>query len=401
MRNVAKPKEFGIYIHWPFCAAKCPYCDFNSHVRHNGVDQDMFLDAYKQETAHMASLVPGRTVSSIFFGGGTPSLMDVATVEELLNTIANHWNIDQDVEITLEANPSSVDASRFAGYQSAGINRVSLGVQSLIDTELKFLGRLHTAEEAIRAIEIAQNNFQRMSFDMIYARPGQSLASWEKELNIAIGLAADHLSLYQLTIEQGTPFFGLHEAGKFQIPEEDCAADLYELTSAITADAGFSNYEISNYAKPGHECRHNLIYWRGQEYAGIGPGAHGRLQTNRGRLATATIRNPEEWWQKAMSSGDGLDDEIYLDPEEHADEFLLMGLRLAEGFDPRAYEEICGRAVLEEKILFLEQLGMLETLPSGKIRATNKGFLVLDAVVADLASEPSLFDLRSFDIKPE
>ncbi len=377
---------FGVYVHWPFCAAKCPYCDFNSHVRHNPIDQKTFAEAYAAELTHMASIAPGREVTSIFFGGGTPSLMEVATVETILHEISRHWSIAAGAEISLEANPTSVDASRFAEYRSAGINRVSLGIQSLDDKELKFLGRMHNAYEARRAIEIAHDSFERMSFDLIYARPGQTLDDWQTELEEAISLTADHLSLYQLTIEQDTPFFKLHERGKFRVPEEERAAQLYELTQDITAIAGFETYEISNHAKPGTQCQHNLIYWRGQEYAGVGPGAHGRLHTNYGRLATATLRNPEDWWQQAMVKGHGLEEEVYLGSEEHADELILMGLRLAEGFNPLRYEAITGLQLPEDKIRFLENIGMVKQLPNGNIRATQNGFLVLDAVVADIAS---------------
>ncbi|MEM7068831.1 MAG: radical SAM family heme chaperone HemW [Pseudomonadota bacterium] len=382
----ASQTAFGVYVHWPFCAAKCPYCDFNSHVRHNPVEQNVFVEAYAEEIAHMAAIAPGREVTSIFFGGGTPSLMEPKTVETILSEIAKKWPVSSKVEITLEANPSSVDATRFAGYRSAGVNRVSLGVQSLDDEQLKFLGRLHNAKEAMVAISIAREIFPRMSFDMIYSRPKQSAEAWRTELEKAISLAADHLSLYQLTIEQGTPFFDLHERGKFKIPDEERAAELYELTQEVTTAAGFETYEISNHAKPGDECLHNLVYWRGQEYAGIGPGAHGRLLTNRGRLATATIRNPEDWWQQAMVKGHGIEDEAYLERDEHADELILMGLRLSEGFDPSRFEAIAGYALPEGKIRFLEEIEMIEQLPTGKIRATPKGFLVLDAVVADIAS---------------
>lgn len=391
MKMISETKAFGVYVHWPFCAAKCPYCDFNSHVRHEPIDQAMFADAFRQEISHMAAMAPGREVTSIFFGGGTPSLMEVSTLEAILDEIAKRWSVSSDVEISLEANPQSVDASRFAGYHKAGVNRVSLGVQSLRDDQLKFLGRLHNADEARRAIETAREHFPRISFDLIYARPEQTTQAWEKELREAIELAADHLSLYQLTIEHGTAFFDLHERGKFKIPNEDRSAELYELTQAITGDAGFETYEISNHAKPGSECQHNLVYWRGQEYAGIGPGAHGRLHTNEGRLATATIKNPENWWQQVMVKGHGIEDQECLDREEHADELIIMGLRLAEGFDPARYMEISGQELPADKINFLQGLGMIDELPNGKLRATQKGFLVLDAVVADLASDAPEF----------
>ncbi len=377
---------FGIYIHWPFCAAKCPYCDFNSHVRHNGVDQEMFVDAYKKEIAHMASLSPNREVTSIFFGGGTPSLMEPRTVETILAEISKHWAVSEACEISMEANPSSVEAERFRAYRSAGVNRVSLGVQSLEDAQLKFLGRLHSASEAIKAIEIARETFPRISFDLIYARPEQTAEAWEVELKTALELSADHLSLYQLTIEQGTAFFDLRERGKLSPLAEDPSAELYELTQDITNAAGFETYEISNHAKPGSECQHNLVYWRGQDYAGIGPGAHGRLSVNEGRLATETIRNPEAWWQQVMVKDHGMLEKFVLLPVEHADELLLMGLRLAEGFDPSRYEALSHQSFEPEKISFLEKLNMIETLKDGRIRATPKGFLLLDAVVADLAS---------------
>lgn len=386
---------FGVYVHWPFCAAKCPYCDFNSHVRHEPVDQQLFLDAYRREIAYMASMAPGRTVTSIFFGGGTPSLMKPETVSGVLNEIAKHWTVSSDAEISLEANPQSVDAKRFAGYRSAGVNRVSLGVQSLDDAQLKFLGRLHNSNEALAAIEVARTQFDRMSFDMIYARPGQKSKDWEKELTAAIDLAVDHLSLYQLTIEPGTPFFDLRDAGKLNPLEEDLSAELYELTQQITTAAGFETYEISNHAKSGAQCEHNLVYWRGNDYAGIGPGAHGRLLTNEGKVCTATVRNPEDWWQQTMVKGHGIEEKIALTRDERADEFLLMGLRLAEGIDLRRYEEIAGSRLQSEKINFLEQIGMIEQLGNYRIRVSQKGFLVLDAVVADLASEVSAVDLAT------
>ena len=377
---------FGVYIHWPFCQSKCPYCDFNSHVRHNGVDQKMFVDAYVKEISHMASLAPNREVTSIFFGGGTPSLMEPQTVDTILSTISSNWSVSDDCEVSMEANPSSVEAGRFQAYREAGVNRVSLGVQSLDDDQLRFLGRLHSADEAVKAIEIARETFPRISFDLIYARPEQTAAEWEAELKSAIELSADHLSLYQLTIEQGTAFFDLHERGKLQPLEENPAADLYELTQDITRNAGFQTYEISNHAKPGAECKHNLVYWRGQDYAGIGPGAHGRLSVNEGRLATAAIKNPEEWWQQVMVQNHGMEESITLLPAEHADELLLMGLRLAEGFDPSRYEDLMKQGFEPEKVSFLENLGMVKTLDDGRIRATPKGFLLLDAVVADMAT---------------
>jgi oxygen-independent coproporphyrinogen-3 oxidase len=379
-------QAFGVYVHWPFCAAKCPYCDFNSHVRHQPVDQNTFVEAYGRELSHMAAIAPGRTVTSIFFGGGTPSLMEPATVGRILDQIARVWHVDPNCEISMEANPSSVEAERFRSYREAGVNRVSLGVQSLDDAQLRFLGRLHSASEAITAIELARKTFNRISFDMIYARPGQHVSHWEQELRQVLDLAADHLSLYQLTIEPQTPFYQLHTRGKLVIPDEELAAELYETTQAMTREAGLAAYEISNHAAAGSECRHNLVYWRGQDYAGVGPGAHGRLSTNEGRLATATLRNPEDWWQKAMVEGHGIDEQFVLSRQEQADERLLMGLRLAEGFAPGGYNDLSEFPITEDKVAFLQSIELLETLENGHIRATPKGFLLLDAVVADLAS---------------
>ncbi len=377
---------FGVYVHWPFCAAKCPYCDFNSHVRHNPVDQKTFIEAYFREIEFMAALAPGRTISSVFFGGGTPSLMEPETVGAILDTLAKHWTIAPDAEISMEANPTSVEANRFRGYRSAGVNRVSLGVQSLDDRQLQFLGRLHTAYEAKEAIGFAQDTFERTSFDLIYSRPEQTAKEWEAELSEALSLAAGHLSLYQLTIEEGTRFFDLREVGKLSPLPEEPSAELYELTQDMTRDAGYETYEISNHAMPGHQCEHNLVYWRGHDYAGIGPGAHGRITTNMGREATVTLKNPEEWWQKAMVEGVGLDDRFTLLPQEQADEYLLMGLRLAEGISKDRFAELSGRELEEKQIDFLSTLGLVEKSEAGLIRATPKGFLVLDAVVADLAA---------------
>ena len=379
-------EPFGVYVHWPFCAAKCPYCDFNSHVRHSPLDQAVFGEAYAREIAHMASLSPGREVTSIFFGGGTPSLMEVATVGKILNEISNNWMVASDCEITLEANPTSVEAERFRGYRSAGVNRLSMGVQSLDDAELKRLGRLHSAEEAIGAIHLARETFPRLSFDLIYSRPGQHAANWQAELNAALDLAADHLSLYQLTIEEGTPFFDLQEKGRLVIPDQDRAAELYELTLDITAARGLPAYEISNHAAPGAECQHNLVYWRYRDYAGIGPGAHGRLVIDGAKHATSTLKSPEDWWQKAMVDGHGMEAFERLSAEETGDEFLLMGLRLMEGIDPARYERLSGRTLDASRIANLASDGFIERGRSGKLRVTRSGSLLLDAIVADLAA---------------
>jgi oxygen-independent coproporphyrinogen-3 oxidase len=377
---------FGVYLHWPFCLSKCPYCDFNSHVRHGAVDEARYVRAFAAEIAATAQRIPGRTVSSIFFGGGTPSLMQPSTVSAILDEIGKHWSIARDVEVTLEANPTSVEATRFRGYRAAGVNRVSLGVQALNDASLKELGRLHTAQEALDAVAIARSIFDRYSFDLIYARPRQTTAEWTAELKRAISEAAEHLSLYQLTIEPDTPFFALRQSGKLIVPDDDTGRDLYDVTQDVCAAAGLPAYEISNHARPGAECRHNLVYWRGHEYAGIGPGAHGRLNIDGARVATETERKPELWMMRVESLGHGLITNELLMPSEQADEYLLMGLRLAEGIDVQRYTALSGRDLDQERISVLLQQGAVETMPSGRLRVTLAGFPVLDAVVADLAA---------------
>jgi len=386
MLNMSLTTPFAVYVHWPFCLSKCPYCDFNSHVRHGGVDEARFVRAYATEIAATAARVPGRTVSSIFFGGGTPSLMQPASVAAILEAIAKHWRVAPDVEITLEANPTSVEAARFRGFRAAGVNRVSLGVQSLDDAALKELGRLHSAQEALDAVAIARANFERYSFDLIYARPRQSLESWAAELRRALAHAGDHLSMYQLTIEPDTPFFGLHKAGKLVVPNEDLARDLYDLTQAICVKAGLPAYEISNHARPGGECRHNLVYWRGHDYAGIGPGAHGRLTIDGRRVATETEKRPESWLMRVEAAGSGLIVDEKLTAGEAADEFLLMGLRLAEGIEPARYTALSGRTLDPKRIAVLREEGAVETTTDGRLRVTLSGFPILDAVVADLAA---------------
>jgi putative oxygen-independent coproporphyrinogen III oxidase len=377
---------FGVYVHWPFCLSKCPYCDFNSHVRQAPVDQDRFVRAFAQEIAAMAARVPGREVTSVFLGGGTPSLMQPRTVGAILDAIGQHWRIAPDIEITLEANPTSVEAKRFRGYRAAGVNRVSLGVQALDDASLKALGRLHTAREALDAVGIARTVFDRYSFDLIYARPDQTPAMWAAELKQAIAEAAEHLSLYQLTIEPETPFFGLHAAGKLKTPDEATARALYDVTQEVCAGQGLPAYEISNHARLGAECRHNLVYRRGQEYAGVGPGAHGRLDIDGVRHAIATERRPETWLMRVEASGHGVTVDDVLNSEERADEFLLMGLRLAEGIDPGRYAALSGRALDPRRIAQLRQQGAIVVDADGRLRVTQAGFPVLDAVVADLAA---------------
>ena len=386
MLNMSLTTPFAVYVHWPFCLSKCPYCDFNSHVRHGGIDEARFLRAYETEIAATAARVPHRTVSSIFFGGGTPSLMQPSSVQAILDCIGKHWAIAPDVEITLEANPTSVEATRFRGFRAAGVNRVSLGVQALDDISLKELGRLHTAQEALDAVAVARSIFGRYSFDLIYARPRQTLDGWAAELKRAIAEAAEHLSLYQLTIEPDTPFFGLHRAGKLTIPDQDLARDLYDLTQAVCSDAGLPAYEISNHARPGAQCRHNLVYWRGHDYAGIGPGAHGRLTIDNGRIATETEKRPEAWLMRVEETGTGLTVEEKLTSGEAADEYLLMGLRLAEGIDLARYSALSGRNLNPGRISILRNEGAVETTADGRLRVTQSGFPLLDAVVADLAA---------------
>ena len=376
---------FGIYVHWPFCAAKCPYCDFNSHVRHAPPDQARFAAGFARELAHFAALTPGREVTSIFLGGGTPSLMQPATVAAIIDAIAALWPVAAGAEVTLEANPSSVEAERFRGYRAAGVNRVSLGVQALDDASLRSLGRLHDAAEARRAVTLARDTFPRLSFDLIYARPGQTLATWQAELEAAFAMAADHLSLYQLTIEADTPFASLFAAGKLAVPDDEVAADYYALTQALCEARGLPAYEISNHAVPGAESRHNLTYWRYGDYVGVGPGAHGRLDVDGVRHALVTERQPEAWLARVEARGHGLTADDVLTTEECGDEMLLMGLRLREGISAARYEAASGRALRPERIGFLLEHGMIEQA-DGRVRATRDGWRVLDSVVADLAA---------------
>ena len=377
---------FGVYVHWPFCLSKCPYCDFNSHVRHGGIDQARFAAAFAAEIGATAARIGHRTVSTVFLGGGTPSLMEPDTVAAILDAIGTHWTLASDAEITLEANPSSVEAGRFRGYRTTGVNRVSLGVQSLDDAVLRALGRLHTAREALDAVAVARTIFDRMSFDLIYARPGQTVAAWRDELARALAEAGEHLSLYQLTIEPETPFAALHAAGKLAIPDDDLGRALYDATLDQCAAAGLPAYEVSNHARPGAECRHNLVYWRYGEYAGIGPGAHGRLAVDGTRRATATERRPEAWLMRVEALGHGVTVDDALGRDEQADEFLLMGLRLAEGIDPQRYAALAGRPLDTARIASLTGHGFVETTADGRLRVTRSGFPLLDAVVADLAA---------------
>ena len=377
---------FGVYVHWPFCMSKCPYCDFNSHVRQAPVDEARFVAAFKAEIAHRKALTGKKTVSSIFIGGGTPSLMKPETVSAILDAIGAAWNVAPGAEVTLEANPTSVEASRFKGYKAAGVNRVSLGVQALNDPDLKALGRLHTAKEAMFAAGVAAAIFERFSFDLIYARPGQTPQAWKSELEEAISRAADHLSLYQLTIEPDTMFERLHRAGKLIVPDADAARVLWDVTQDVTGKHGMPAYEVSNHARPGGESRHNLVYWRYGEYAGIGPGAHGRLITAKGRRAQATEKHPEMWCTTVEGQGHGLVEDELLTREEQSDEFLLMGLRLKEGIDPLRFEEIAGKPLDWQRVQSLKDEGMLEAGADKRLRVSAAGFPLLDAVVADLAA---------------
>jgi putative oxygen-independent coproporphyrinogen III oxidase len=378
-------EPFGVYVHWPFCLAKCPYCDFNSHVRHAGINQVDFVTAYLAELAHFATLAAGRMISSIFFGGGTPSLMAPETVAAILNRISELWPVAQDAEITLEANPTSVEASRFSGYRAAGVNRVSLGVQSLDDASLKSLGRMHTAAEALAALSIAKKKFERVSFDLIYARQGQTLPAWREELASALTHAQDHLSLYQLTIEPRTPFAALYAAGALTVPDGEKAEEFYLLTQELCDSAGLPSYEVSNHARPGAESRHNLLYWRGRDYAGVGPGAHSRITQDGGKHAIAIRKSPEAWLEAVAASGHGIEQDERLSPQNSADEYLLMGLRLAEGIDVTRLKAIDGRKLDDTRLQQLEAQGLVKRT-HGRLQATDTGRLVLDRLIVELAA---------------
>ena len=375
----AEARGFGVYVHWPFCRSKCPYCDFNSHVR-EAVDQARWRRALLAELDYWAALTPGRTVGSVFFGGGTPSLMPPETVAAVLERIGSRWRLAPDCEITLEANPTSVEASAFAALREAGVNRVSLGVQALDDAALRFLGRGHSAREAIQAVELAQRIFPRVSFDLIYARPEQEVAAWRAELDQALRLAAGHLSLYQLTIEEGTAFHNAYVRGRLRLPDEETAAALWEETQAACAAAGLPAYEISNHARPGEECRHNLLYWRYGEYVGVGPGAHGRPIVDGERRATAQRRKPEDWLTAVEAEGRGSETDAPVPPAERGAELLMMGLRLAEGVP---LSRFAAEGVEPPDATALIGDGFLE-LADGRLRATAKGRPVLNAVLARL-----------------
>ena len=377
---------FALYIHWPFCLSKCPYCDFNSHVRET-VDEARWRKALLRELDSVAALSPDRRIESVFFGGGTPSLMAPATVGALLDRVAEHWSVAGDVEITLEANPTSVERERLADIRAAGVNRVSLGVQALDDASLQFLGRGHNVEEALDAVRTAAKLFDRFSFDLIYGRPEQTAAEWTGELRQALNHVRDHLSVYQLTLEPGTPFHALWRRGKLDPLDEESAAGLYEATQEVLEATGLPAYEVSNHAAPGAESRHNLIYWRYGDYAGIGPGAHGRMTIDGEKTATQRIRSPEAWLKRVETSGDGSEAPERLDRETQLAEAMLMGLRLAEGVSESRIRAICGQDIetafdagrlgsLVEHGLIVRSGNRLRTTPAGRTR--------LDAVIGHL-----------------
>lgn len=377
---------FAIYVHWPFCRSKCPYCDFNSHVRER-IDEAAWRAALLRELDHFAGLTAGRTVTSVFFGGGTPSLMAPATTETVLARIAANWRIAPDVEITLEANPNSVEAERFGAFRAAGINRVSIGVQALDDASLRFLGRGHSVAEARAAIAAARRSFDRYSFDLIYARPQQTVDAWTQELRAALALAGDHLSVYQLTIEPGTAFHAAHARGDFALPDEETAAALFDVTHEMLEAAGLPAYEISNHARPGAECRHNLVYWRYEDYVGVGPGAHGRLTVDGRKRATRQERAPETWLKAVDTRGHATAEERAIDRREAAEEALLMGLRLAEGIDAQHFRAATGVAldaiVDRHRLPHLIEGGFV-TRDAAGLRATPAGRRVLNTVIAQL-----------------
>jgi len=367
-------EPLALYVHWPFCVSKCPYCDFNSHVRES-VDQDRWRAALLTDLAHEANVGPRRPLTSIFFGGGTPSLMPPDTVAAIIGAAERHWGFAQDIEITLEANPSSVEAARFAGLAAAGVNRVSLGLQALDDDALRFLGRAHDVAEGLGALDTAQKAFDRVSFDLIYALPGQSQAGWEKTLTRALGFGTNHLSLYQLTIEPGTRFAAMAARGELVPTDPDHGADLFEATRAITAAAGLPAYEISNHARPGQESRHNLTYWRYGDYLGVGPGAHGR----RTGIATARAKKPENWLTRIDRDAQGIELEETLSFDTQQREALVMGLRLDEGL-PRSRTD---PAVDQRAVERLSVMGLVEQTQE-RLRVTPSGMLLLDAILADV-----------------
>ena len=379
---------FGLYIHWPFCQAKCPYCDFNSHVAAN-IDQDRWLRAYIIEIERIGALTHGRVLDTVFFGGGTPSMMQPHVVAGIMDAVRRAWRTSNSFEVTLEANPTSVEAGRFRGYHDAGVNRISMGIQALNDVDLKALGRLHSVAEARQAFDIARNTFDRISFDLIYARQNQSLDDWRAELSEGLQMAADHLSLYQLTIEDGTAFGDRYARGGLKgLPDEDIAADMYFVTQELCEAAGMPAYEVSNHAKPGSESRHNMIYWKYGDYAGIGPGAHGRLTMKGQRIGTETPLQPGKWLDAVESRCNG---ELPLQPlsgPDQATEYVLMGLRIADGISPERYESLAGSPLNRNNIKELEESSLIIVSPD-RISATPQGRPLLNAVIRGLLADPS------------
>nr|WP_321506639.1 radical SAM family heme chaperone HemW [uncultured Celeribacter sp.] len=373
---------FGLYIHWPFCQAKCPYCDFNSHVSAQ-IDQNKWKQAYLSEIDRVSHETSGRILNTVFFGGGTPSLMDPDLVDAILTKVRASWPLANDFEVSLEANPTSVEAGRFRGYRDAGVNRLSMGVQSLNDDDLRRLGRLHSVSDARNAFDIARDAFARVSFDLIYARQGQTEQQWRRELREALSMAVDHLSLYQLTIEQGTAFGDRYERGQLRdLPSDDCAADMYFATQEECEVAGMPAYEVSNHAKSGAESRHNLIYWRYGDYLGIGPGAHGRLTLNGTKYAVDTALSPALWLEKTLKTGNGDQNSSVLSGYDQAAEYLMMGLRIAEGVDVARVSNLLGRKyVIESEYLAGEGFISHE---DGRLSVTDKGRPLLNAIIREL-----------------
>ncbi|WP_404326048.1 radical SAM family heme chaperone HemW [Aerophototrophica crusticola] len=385
VENAGAP-GFALYVHWPFCASKCPYCDFNSHVR-DRVDHARWRDALVRELDHFADLTPGRTLTSVFFGGGTPSLMLPETVEAVLRRADERWGLPAGTEVTLEANPTSVEADRFRGFRAAGVNRVSLGIQALNEADLRALGRRHSADEALGAIRLARDIFPRYSFDLIYARPGQTVPAWQAELRRALDETVGHLSLYQLTIEEGTQFHTLHSRGELVLPDEETQGDLYAATQELLEGAGLPAYEVSNHARPGEESRHNLTYWRYGDYVGIGPGAHGRLTLDGNKLATRTHRAPEVWLERVEAHGTGSHAVEPVAPADRLTEMLMMGLRLREGVPLARVEQETGQPLQAwidpARLDGLARHGMLES-DGTTLRVTTDGRERLNAVLARL-----------------
>lgn len=383
VKQMMANRGFGLYVHWPFCQSKCPYCDFNSHVSAS-IDEKRWQNAYMAEIERLGEETDGRILDSIYFGGGTPSLMDPSLVAAILEKVRATWRSSNDVEITLEANPTSVEIGRFTGFHDAGINRVSIGVQALIDDDLRRLGRMHSASEALRAIDIGNSIFNRVNFDLIYARQDQTIGAWQAELKTALSLGSSHLSLYQLTVEDGTVFQQRYAKGQLPgLPAEDLAADMFELTQTLCNDAGIPSYEVSNHARPGQESRHNLIYWRGGDYVGLGPGAHGRLAISRQRVATEAIKLPAQWLEAVETVGNGEMPRSPLSGNDAGAEYLMMGLRLKEGIQLSYYAALAGRPLDLSRAEALAALCLVR-LDQDTLRATDQGVLVLNAILRDL-----------------